>query len=368
MTAGGPFLKELHVLGVRNIRDGRLALRAPVCLVTGDNGSGKTSLLEAVWFLASARSFRSNRVRSMINYQMDRAVVHGRLEAGGVSGSLGVARDRGGAAEMRVNGQPVRATSALAEMLPVQLLNPESIALVAGGPAERRRFLDWGTFHVEHSFLEAWKGYRRALEHRNTLLRYRLPVSPDEFRVWEQRMAWQADVIDAHRRSYLERLDPVFGALLAQLGLEDTVTVEYRPGWADRDAGLSEVLAAERQRDQDTGFTRAGPHRAELRLSVESRSAAESLSRGQQKIVASALLLAQGRILAEATGRHAVYLVDDLPAELDPSFRGRLCVALCELPAQVIITATRPELVAEELATAPDIDMFHVEHGQISAG
>lgn len=367
MSLNGPCLKRLQVYGLRNIERADLALDSRFCLLTGDNGSGKTSLLEAIWFLGTGRSFRSNRFRSVINYGVDRAVVHGQLsDPSGNDLSLGVARERSGHVEFKIDGVAVRATSALAEVLPVQLLNPESVSLVAGGPSERRRFLDWGTFHVEHGFFDAWKGYRRSLDQRNMLLRSERRPAAAEFKVWEQRLSSTAVELDGFRREYLERLRPRFGVMLAQLGMKVSVDVGYRSGWAvGAELVPEEILAETRDRDREVGFTRQGPHRADLRLTSSGRPIAESFSRGQQKVVASALLLAQGEVLAQSASRQAVYLVDDLPAELDSGFRRRLCKALVDLPAQVIVTATQPELVLDELSSNSNIDLFHVEQGQV---
>lgn len=362
-------LARVDIHAVRNIASARLQMPPGTSLITGDNGSGKTSLLEAVWLLGTGSSFRSNRMLPVIRYGEDAATVHGEvIHADGYRTSLGVSRERSGGVQIKVGGEAVRTTSALAEVLPVQLINPDSVELVTGPPVRRRRFLDWGTFHVERSFLESWKSYRRGLEQRNALLRRASAASSAELDAWETRLSRDAHLIDAQRRASVTALQPLVDEALEELGGPDQIALRYLPGW-DADApSLADVLASQRDSDRTQGFTRSGPQRAELKLTAGGRAAAEALSRGQQKILACALLVAQGRWLAAATSKQGIYLVDDLPAELDRDHRARLGSILATLPAQVLVTAVQRDLVMAGLESATALAMFHVEHGRISAG
>ncbi|HSG88431.1 MAG TPA: DNA replication/repair protein RecF [Pseudomonadales bacterium] len=357
-------LTRLDIHDLRNFAAVRLQLPAGALLVTGDNGSGKTSLLEAIWLLGTGRSFRSNRMTPVIRYGAASLTVHGEVkrEDGRLIG-LGITRHRSGESEIKVAGERVRAASTLAAELPVQLLNPDSVEIVTGSPGRRRQFIDWGTFHVEHDFLDAWKSFRRSLDQRNALLRSRRG-SADEFDLWEDRLAEAAERIDAMRRAYVARIEPGVHEALDALGLAETIGLHYSGGW---EAGLAlrALLAEQRAADREAGFTRSGPQRADLRLVTHGRRAAEVLSRGQQKILACALLVAQGRLLEATTDKTGVYLVDDLPAELDAEHRLRLGRALAGLRGQVVVTAVQRDLVIEGLSEAPELTMFHVEQGCI---
>lgn len=360
-------LARLHIHDVRNIEAARLDMSPGVILITGDNGSGKTSLLEAVWMLGTGRSFRSNRMTPVIRYGADSATVHGEVvQPDGSSRSMGVSRDRAGGVRIKVAGEVARTASALAEALPVQLLNPDSVELVTGSPKRRRRFLDWGMFHVEHSFLGAWKSFRRALEQRNALLRRPGTTADSEWTVWEAQLSQDAALLDALRRRSVAALAGLVAEALDELGGPPGVELRYVPGWDPDAPSLAAVLAAQREADRRQGFTRHGPQRADLRLTVTGRQAAECLSRGQQKILACALLVAQGRWLAATTAKQGIYLVDDLPAELDEVHRQRLGSVLATLPAQVLVTAVQRDLVMAGLGSASALTMFHVEHGRIS--
>ncbi len=362
------YLARLDIHSLRNIEQARLELAEGVSLITGDNGSGKTSLLEAVWLLGTGRSFRSNRIAPVIRYGAESATVYGEVVLlDGSRTSLGITRERAGGVQIKVAGEAVRATSALAEVLPLQLINQDSVELVTGPPGGRRRFLDWGMFHVERGFFGVWKSFRRGLEQRNALIRSNSPLAADELDAWEKRLSEDADLLDRYRRSAVEALVPRVASALAELGGSDIIGLRYASGW-DRHLGpLGSVLAAQRESDRVQGFTRTGPHRAELRLTVGGRPAAHALSRGQQKILACALLVAQGRWLAEATSKQGLVLVDDLPAELDREHRERLGRALAGLPAQVLVTAVQQDLVMAGLDSAAPLRTFHVEQGRIRA-
>lgn len=359
------YLSRLELVGFRNIAPVRLQLPAGTVLVTGDNGSGKTSLLEAVWLLGTGRSFRSNRITPVITYEAASLTVYGEvLHDDGRRVALGITRGRAGDSEIKVAGERVQAASLLAAELPVQLINPDSVEIVTGLPGRRRQFIDWGTFHVEHSFLDVWKAFRRSLGQRNALLRSGR-AGQTEFELWEERLAISAEALDASRRAYVERLAPGVRETLDALGLSEEVGLHYASGW-DREQNLLSLLAAQRDQDRESGYTRVGPQRADLRLVSHGRRAPEVLSRGQQKILACALLVAQGRLLESATDKTGVYLVDDLPAELDSDHRLRLGRALAALKGQVIVTAVQRDLVLEGLGHAEALAMFHVEHGHVT--
>ena len=314
--------------------------------------------------LGTGRSFRSNRTAPVIRYGAASLTVFGELRGGdGVRTALGLSRARSGETEIRVDGERVRSAAELAARMPVQLIDPGSVDLVSGGPGERRRFLDWGTFHVEPSFIDAWRKFRRSLGQRNALLRGGAR-SDREFELWEVQLVEAAARIDAARAAYVTALEARVSAALSELGDPGEIRLHYARGW-DAAEDLGALLRATRSADREAGYTRAGPQRADLRLIAEGRRAADVLSRGQQKILACSLLIAQARELEAATEKTGIYLVDDLPAELDADHRFRLGQALAGMRGQVWITSVQPELVAEGLEGARELMMFHVEQGRV---
>ena len=359
-------LRRLDITAVRNLARVRLTELGRTNVFHGDNGSGKTSLLEGVHMLGMARSFRSGKIRSVITHGVDECAVYGEITGeGGAVIPVGVSRHRDGALEARLAGEPVQAAAELAEQLPLQVINAESFGLLLGAPLERRQFLDWGLFHVEHHFYTLWQQFQRALKQRNNLLR-RARTPKDELAVWTREFCVAAEQVDQQRRKYFESLAPRFADNLRRLAPElKAVSLHYRRGW-DKQMALAESLAAMEVTDREQGFTQAGPQRADLRVLTDGQSAAEVLSRGQQKLVVCALKLAQGQLLEEGKRRACVYLVDDLPAELDRRHCRLITEVLAELGSQVFITCVEPEELAGMWPRGSEAPgMFHVEHGAV---
>ncbi len=358
-------LSRVTVTAVRNLHAVTLSPSPRINILYGDNGSGKTSVLEAIHLLGLARSFRSVRLQPVIAHEQPSCTVFGQVElAAGGHSNLGVFRDRQGEFQIRIDGQNVRSAAELAESLPLQLINPDSFRLLEGAPKVRRQFLDWGVFHVEPRFLSAWQRLQKALRQRNSWLRHGT-LDKASHAAWDRELCHAGDEIDAYRRDYIQALKPVFERILSELLELDGLTLSYYRGW-DKERPLSEVLASTWQRDQQIGHTQAGPQRADLRLRLEGHNAAEILSRGQQKLVVCALRIAQGHLVNLAKRGQCIYLVDDLPSELDEQHRRALCRLLEDLNCQVFITCVDHELLKDGWRTDTPVAVFHVEHGRIT--
>lgn len=362
------FLNRLEIYRVRNIAEARLTGLRRFNVVAGANGSGKTSVLEAVYLLGMGRSFRSGSVRPVVSRGEQDCIVSGvvALEDGGNDCRLGIQRDVAGGVVARSNGVGLDAVARLAEALPLQLIDPDSFGLLSGGPKGRRRFVDWGVFHVEHDYLQHWRRMQKALRQRNSILRHGRMSGRGDLAPWTRELTSAAVAVDQARRRYLEAFLPVFEELLVALFPGHGVTVGFYSGW-ESGADFAAILDRGLDKDRSEGYTHFGPQRADLRMRVDRRSAAEVLSRGQQKMLVCAMKLAQGLLLARATGRHCVYLVDDLAAELDMEHRRVVVEALHGIGAQVIFTAIEDGAIQPVLDPfGGDVAMFHVEHGRVS--
>lgn len=352
---------HLEVSGLRNLTSVSCVPSPALNLLYGANGSGKSSLLEALHLLGVARSFRTLNSRKLIRSGCSAATVFGRVDTGFAVYAVGVKKSISEDTQIRVNGERKDSTSSLAELLPLQLITPESHSLLQGEPRERRSYMDWGLFHVEQNFHEVWKRYRRFLEQRNAGLR--LGASAMEMQHWERGLAENGELVASMRQAYLQNITPQFSSIYGLLLDAEPPRIAHRRGWP-KDVTLQVALDRNRSSEQAAGFTMAGPHRGDFRLlQSNGQDLAETLSRGQQKLAVCALRIAQMQHLQETTARRCTLLLDDLPAELDIDKRGLLMRAVAESGAQCFVTATDRELV--DLSPWDSFSMFHVEHGAV---
>ena len=359
-------IQRIKLTNFRNISSAELSPSAGVNLLVGKNASGKTSLLEAIYLLSLVRSFRSKKINHLINHSADNFTVFAEIKAEeDAVYTLGIQRNQQDAeTEILFRGKKPAGVAELTAALPVQLINPDAFRLLEGSPKERRQFLDWGVFHVEPSFIHCWKRFQRALKQRNSLLR-RGRIDLLELQLWEKELALNGELITSFRQNYLAQLKPIFADLLKRFLETQHFTLNFQRGW-DKNLGLAEALIASRDRDREQGFTQAGPQRADIRVTINGYTAMEVLSRGQQKLVVSALKLAQGKLLSEKRNKQCVYLIDDLPAELDKQHRKIFCEVLEQQSGQVFITGVDANALADGWQKPESISWFHVEHGQVS--
>lgn len=327
---------------------------ATYTLVSGANASGKTSLLEAIAYLGRGKSFRGGQTGNLVRHGEKEFVLFGEVDTGARTASLGVRNSRDGL-EVRVDGDAATGAAELATTLPLQVIDPDVHNLVSGGPDERRRYLDWIAFHVEQDYLDHWRNYRRALKQRNAALK----AGGRGLSAWDTEILALGERVDRVRRSVLEASLPT---LLdqGQALLGSRVGFEYAAGWA-ADKSFADALQASMERDLAHGTTHVGPHRADLRLLHDERQARKLVSRGQQKLLASALILAASQVVQDSIGRPLVLLLDDPAAELDSHSLARLLEQVVALKGQVIATSLDPDALVFPREPA----RFHVERGRL---
>lgn len=358
-------LNKLDVHGLRNLRDIQLSFSPGANLFYGTNGSGKTSLLEAIHLLGRGRSFRTRTLNPVINQDEDSCTVFGLLENENRNIPIGVSRSRQGDFQFKVNGECINSASSLAEAMPLLVLNSESFNLLDGGPQHRRQYVDWGVFHVEHKYRKIWQSFRRALKQRNSLLRHDR-IDSAQIDVWDTEFIALAEQIDQHRELYLEELIPRIQWVISELSPMEGFEFKYYAGW-DKTKPLADILTSDRQRDILAKTTGHGPHRADLRVRYNKQVANDVLSRGQVKILVTAMQIAQGFLFHDRTGCQCLYLLDDLPSELDLQHREKVGELLSRLGAQTFITGVvREDVLSTWPKQSEQTSMFHVEHGGIT--
>jgi len=359
-------------LEARNLRGFAEAVLEPapgLNLITGDNGAGKTSLLEALHLMAYGRSFRGRVRDGLVRTGATALEVFVEWHEGQNAGA-GQARVR--RAGLRHNGQEwsgrldggsVTYLAELCAALAVVSFEPGSHALISGGAENRRRFLDWGLFHVEHDFISVSRRYARALRQRNALLKAR--TAGPQLDAWDHELAEAGEPLSRGRQRYLEAL----GSRLTAMGAElvpavGSISADYLPGWRRDELPLADALLLARPRDLALGYTSVGPHRADWRLRFSALPGREALSRGQTKLVALTALLAQAEHHASERGEWPVVALDDLASELDRAHQSRVLTRLLATGAQVFITGTEAPPALAELGAG--FSLFHVEHGVVS--
>lgn len=357
-------LDKLRVRDFRCLASVDFAPGPRLNLVIGANASGKTSLLEALYLLGRGRSFRGTPPARLVRRGAPGFALGLQVQAPGRRKQRVGAVFQNGVLQFKLGDRAGAGLVDLAQALPIQAIDPNLHQLLEEGPQLRRRYLDWGVFHVEHRFFPAWRRYRRALRQRNGALRQRLGVA--DVVAWDAELVGSATIVDACRRGYVSALEKLLPTLLGETLGESNPELDYYPGWP-RDQDLGGALLRGLSRDRHAGFTHAGPHRADLRVKVGAMRARDWVSRGQQKLLTATLLLAQAALLEQRRGIRPVLLIDDLAAELGADYRAALLALIDKLQCQCFLTFLDAELVPAQVREAAQSRLFHVEHGRVSA-
>lgn len=354
-------IQRLDLQSIRSITQASLRPSRGLNLLTGDNGAGKTSVLEALHVLGYGRSFRGRVRDGLIKSGADALQIYVEWDDTADQVHKAGLRHSGADWKARLDGEDVVMLGDLCATFAVSIFEPGSHALVSGGAEPRRRFLDWGLFHVEQQYLAMWRRYVRSLKQRNALLKARMAGS--QLDSWDHELASAAEPLHRYRVDYIHALVPHLQAVTEQLLPSFGIaTLNLLPGWKQELMPLADALLMVRERDLALGHTSVGPHRADWQVDFVARAEREPYSRGQAKLVALACLLAQARHLHEVRGEWPLMLLDDFASELDARHRRRVLEELLAGGAQVFLTGVEKPA---ELDGLP-VRMFHVEHGQVT--
>lgn len=348
-------IKQLKIQHLRNITEADVSFSGGINFITGRNGSGKSTLLESVYMLGRGRSFRTTRFGPVVQ-QGEKSLSLFAVSSTDRIYRIGMQKSAT-QTRIKVNGNSVQRLSDIARITPLQILTPLTHEILERGPEYRRRFLEWGVFHVEPAYFDLYKKYLKALRQRNSLLK----CEPRSATGWNQTLGKLGDSLNQYREHYFNELLTAFQRELHALDINAQVELSWRRGW-EEGCSLSDVLCEKEQVDIKQGYTHAGPHRADLRIVFDQRSAFTSISRGQQKMVTSALHLAQASITYARTGIAPLILFDDLVAELDLENRKRLLDRIHQSGCQAFITSTD----ALDVSRYPDACQYVIENGVVS--
>lgn len=326
--------------------------------IVGPNGSGKSTLLEAISILSTGRSFRASSLSHVIQKEKTEFTVNAHISTSQGVFNMGFQRGREhSSAVLSLNGKHDVKQSELAKIFPVKLLCVDNYQLLRDEPNERRALLDWGVFHVEHSFYPAWQQYQRLLKQRNAMLK--AGAFGESLNIWTVQLAEVGEIIHEARGRFIEAWIPYLVDFFNKLLPGVLLSVEYRCGWAG--GSFLRALDDHLQHDKRIGFTQTGPHRADLVVQLDSSLAKHRLSLGQQKLLVAGLHLSQAKLLMECAKKETIFLLDDLPAELDSLSQSKIGAVLSDLKAQTFISCV-DEKSAMNFGQFESISMFHVEH------
>lgn len=356
---------KLFIQDFRNIESVSVNFHSDVNFIIGDNGSGKSSLLEAIFYLGHGKSFRSSKVNNLLQHEKTAFTVSAKTDK---DCQLGVRKgfEKGiVSSEIRIDGSKQSKFSSLAKKVAVQVITPESFILFFGGPKQRRRFVDLGLFHVKPSFSDHWREFSRILKQRNACLKAKADLSTLSY--WSEVFADSSQQIADLRAEYVNELTKELSFWLKIMlpSVSDDIVIQYLQGWNSKKS-LLEVLAQYREKELVVGHSLFGAQKFDVRFILNGTSLDNQLSRGQQKLFLLALTFAQAKLIERVNRVKPILLIDDVGAELDDHSRTLLNNAIAAIECQVIVTAIDKKAVEQLVPQKENYKMFHVKHGKLS--
>lgn len=360
----------------RNLVSASIPLHPKLNFFIGDNGSGKSSILESLFFVGHGKSFRTSKVEHLVTHDNNEFVINVKSDN---DLQLGISKNfLHGTTQIRVNGENQNRLSVLAQNIAVQIVTPESFKLFFGGAKERRRFVDLGMFHVKQSFPSLWRDFAKLLKQRNALIRNK--VNKAELAYWTESFAQYSEQVSVLREEYIasltEQLTESLKVLLPTLA--EKVSIHYSRGWSQKKS-LVEYLNESYEREFSYGYTLYGAHKFDVKFLYGKMPIETQLSRGQQKLFLLALTFAQANLIAKVNRVKPILLIDDIGAELDVKSRALLFSLIEITNCQTLITAIDNSVLADFLKPSSiesgddndgnlgeNYNMFHVKHGKIS--
>lgn len=350
-------LAELNIHHLRNIESARLSLHPQCNIFYGPNGSGKTSLLEAIYLLSCGHSFRTREISPLVSEGESSLTVFARTST---DETISIQKSVTGPTQVKLNMHACYSSSELAHFLPCQIFYQDIFQIIDAGPSVRRTLLDWGLFHVEQSYHSIWKNYRALIKQRNALLRQK--AAPLAFKPWNNQLVELAIELDRMRATYFTQWARCFQDFLHELTYVPC-SISYYKGWDRKQTGkgLAAILEEQLSTDIHRQYTHAGAHQADIVFDLSTRKAKQLLSRGQQKIILIALKLAQASLVPN----HCIYLLDDIAAELDAPHLSRLMDCLSKIKGQLFLTAL-DEVTLNKFTHFSELKTYAIKAGRFA--
>lgn len=360
------YINELRLENFRNFPALFFSPSANINILYGDNGAGKTSILESIYLLSFGRSFRTNKLDSLVNYEATQATAFCKFKEKDKQNKLGFTRIKNKENIFSIDGVRSKRLSDISRIMPVQVFTPQSSDLIIGAPIGRRRYIDWLLFHVEQEYNQLNKSYTQSIQQRNALLKMFDLDQVSQFieqDVWLKPISEYGEKISKLREYYIDLLNDEINELFVQFYPELSFSMRYNTGW-DKSKSLLDTLKLKVHRDIFRGNTGYGPHKADIEFLVSGNEASEFLSRGQLRLLVSVLLLAEVKLLNKLKQKNTIFLIDDVSAELDETKREKFVDKILEYNAQIFITAVDKQQI-NFIQKYKNKKMFHVKHHHV---
>jgi len=330
------YIAKLQLQNFRNILSQSYEFNRDINFIIGKNGSGKTSILESIYFLSHSRSFRSSQLNRIINHDADEFVVFTKAyNEDDITISL--SRKKNGTNISKLNHEIQTNHAEITRTLPIQLINPEAFNIINSGAQQRCKILDWGSFYLDKTFLKIWQQTKYLVKQRNSALKQNYPYS--YIQAIDIKLHEFGNILDTKRAEYFTKLSPKIYEILAQFNSDIKLDIHYSRGWK-HDKELVDILSESYENDNRYNVTSHGPHKADIVMTVHGKPVQDIFSRGQQKLLICAIKLAQGEIHNSENENRCIYLVDDITSELDSVHTATLFGYLQKLRSQVFVSTT----------------------------
>ncbi len=339
------YISNLRLQNFRNISYQSFEFNSEINFIIGKNGSGKTSILESIYYLSHSRSFRSSQLNRIISHNSDEFIVFSKV-VNREEMIISLSRKKGGNNISKLNQEIQKNHTTITKSLPIQLMNPEAFMIINSGAQQRCKILDWGAFYLDKTFLKIWQQTKFLVKQRNSALKQNYP------KVYicgvDSKLQEFADILDSKRQAYFDKLKPKVLEILSYFNSDINLDITYYKGW-NQNKELLQVLSESYDHDNKYKTTSQGPHKADIIMTTNNKPVQDTFSRGQQKLLICAIKLAQGQIHNSENTNKCIYLLDDITSELDSNHVSILFDYLKELNSQVFITTTETSKISQHI-------------------